>query len=98
LLDGRVDGGHASGLLGDGILGVVEVDVDGSEVGLLEATQFRDSHGGEAGIIPLLQIAPSKTDAERVIPANPELASVLAQIISRVTAADGKIALVSRRD
>lgn len=46
----------------------------------------------------MLQVAPSKTDAERVIPANPELTSALAQIIKRVTSAEGTIALVSRRD
>lgn len=49
-------------------------------------------------IVPLLQIAPSKTDTERVIPAGPELASVLAKIIARVSGDDGAIALVSRHD
>ncbi|MFI6998304.1 tyrosine-type recombinase/integrase [Nocardia sp. NPDC050175] len=49
-------------------------------------------------IVPLLQIAPSKTDTERVIPAGPELASVLAKIIARVADADGAIPVVSRRD
>lgn len=67
---------------------------------LLELTHhsIRPYRKPDGAVIPLLQVAPSKTDAERVIPANPELASVLAQIITRVTAADGKIALVSRRD
>ncbi|MFC8532072.1 tyrosine-type recombinase/integrase [Nocardia sp. NPDC057227] len=49
-------------------------------------------------IVPLLQIAPSKTDAERVIPAGPELASVLAQIIARITTTDGAIPIVIRHD
>ncbi|WSG60044.1 hypothetical protein OHB12_00430 [Nocardia sp. NBC_01730] len=49
-------------------------------------------------IVPLLQIAPSKTDTERVIPAGPELASVLAKVIARVAGDDGAIALVSCRD
>ncbi len=52
--------------------------------------------GGE--IIPLLQIAPSKTDTERVIPASPALATALARIVARVAGEDGKIALTSRRD
>ncbi|WIX85786.1 site-specific integrase [Amycolatopsis sp. DG1A-15b] len=67
---------------------------------LLELTHHsvRPYRKPDGTIVPLLQIAPSKTDAERVIPASPELASVLAQVISRVTAADGTIALVSRRD
>lgn len=51
----------------------------------------------DGAIVPLLQVAPSKTDAERVIPANPELTSALAQIISRITTAN-TIKLVSRRD
>ncbi|WP_435593860.1 tyrosine-type recombinase/integrase [Nocardia sp. bgisy118] len=49
-------------------------------------------------IVPLLQIAPSKTDTERVIPAGPELTSVLAKIIARVAGDDGAIAVVSRHD
>ena len=48
--------------------------------------------------IPLLHIAPSKTDSERVLPVSPELASVLAHIIKRVTAPDGHIPLVARYD
>lgn len=67
---------------------------------LLELTHhsIRPYRKPDGAIIPLLQIAPSKTDAERLIPANPELASALARIISRVTNADGSIPLVSRRD
>ena len=48
--------------------------------------------------IPLLHIAPSKTDSERVLPVSPELASVLAQIIKRVTGPDGRIPIVARYD
>lgn len=67
---------------------------------LLELTHYsiRPYRQPNGSVIPLLQIAPSKTDAERVIPASPELASVLAQIITRVVSADGTIALTSRHD
>lgn len=67
---------------------------------LLELTHhsIRPYRKPDGAIIPLLQTAPSKTDVERVIPANPELASVLARIISRVANADGSIPLVSSRD
>lgn len=37
-------------------------------------------------LIPLLQIAPSKTDAERLLVISPELADVLTQIVSRIRA------------
>ncbi|MFJ8888815.1 hypothetical protein ACIRJR_36210 [Streptomyces sp. NPDC102402] len=36
--------------------------------------------------MPLLQISPSKTDRERVIPADPDLVAVLARIIRRIKA------------
>lgn len=52
--------------------------------------------GGE--IIPLLQVAPSKLDAERVFPVTPELAHVLAQIIERVRSTGGIIPGCSRFD
>lgn len=42
--------------------------------------QYRLPTTGE--LIPLLQIAPSKTDKERLLVASPELADVLAQIVS----------------
>ncbi|WP_104175139.1 site-specific integrase [Arthrobacter sp. Y81] len=35
-------------------------------------------------LVPLLQIAPSKTDAERILVISPELADVLSQIVSRI--------------
>ena len=58
---------------------------------LLEIThhsliQYRLPTTGE--IVPLLQIAPSKTDAERLLVVSPELADVLSTIISRVRDAD----------
>ena len=67
---------------------------------LLELTHYsiRPYRQPNGSIVPLLQIAPSKTDAERVIPASPELASVLAQIITRVASRDGTIALTTRYD
>jgi hypothetical protein len=37
-------------------------------------------------LVPLLQIAPSKTDAERLLVISPELADVLSQIVSRIRA------------
>ena len=37
-------------------------------------------------LVPLLQIAPSKTDAERILVISPELADVLSQIVSRIRA------------
>lgn len=67
---------------------------------LLELTHhsIRPYRKPDGAIVPLLQVAPSKTDAERVIPANPELTSALAQILSRVVTADGTVPLVIRRD
>ena len=44
--------------------------------------QYRLPSTGE--LIPLLQIAPSKTDAERLLVVSPELADVLSTIISRI--------------
>jgi hypothetical protein len=58
--------------------------------------QYRLPTTGE--IVPLLQIAPSKTDAERLLVVNPELADVLSAIICRVRGPGGTIPLVSARD
>lgn len=55
-----------------------------------------DPTAGEATV--LLHVAPSKTDRERLIPASPELASVLATIIRRVKGPDDTLPLVSRFD
>ena len=58
-------------------------------------------------VVPLVQIAPSKTNVERVLPASPALAHALSRIVSRQLAhqqlapSDGRgpmLPLVSRRD
>ncbi len=49
-------------------------------------------------LIPLLQIAPSKTDKERLLVVSPELADVLAQIINRVRGSLGAVPLVCAYD
>ena len=58
--------------------------------------QYRLPTTGE--LIPLLQIAPSKTDKERLLVVNPELADVLAQIISRVRGSLAGVPLVCAYD
>ena len=58
--------------------------------------QYRLPGTGE--LVPLLQIAPSKTDAERLLLASPDLADVLAAIISRVRKPSGAIPLVAAYD
>jgi integrase len=45
-------------------------------------------------LIPLLHIAPSKTDQERLLVVSPELADVLSAIISRIRDASGAVPLV----
>lgn len=45
-------------------------------------------------VVPLLQIAPSKIDKERLILINPELADVLSALVSRVRRPDGRIASI----
>jgi integrase len=49
-------------------------------------------------MIPLLQISPSKTDRERVIPAAPDLVAVLARILRRVKTPQGQVPLLIRYD
>ena len=50
-------------------------------------------------VVPLLQIVPSKSNHERLLLVSPELASVLASIISRLRAGNnGTIPLVARYD
>lgn len=49
-------------------------------------------------VIPLLHITPSKTDRERLLVVSPELAEVLAAVISRVRAGKAQIPLVTRYD
>ena len=68
---------------------------------LLELThhsliQYRLPSTGE--LVPLLQIAPSKTDTERLLVVSPELADVLAAVITRLAGPDGKIPLTGRYD
>jgi len=58
--------------------------------------QYRLPTTGE--LIPLLQIAPSKTDTERLLVVSPELADVLSTIISRLRDRSGAIPLVRARD
>ena len=58
--------------------------------------QYRLPGTGE--LVPLLQITPSKTDAERLLLVSPDLADVLAAIISRVRRPSGAIPLVAAYD
>jgi hypothetical protein len=54
--------------------------------------QYRLPATGE--LIPLLQIAPSKTDAERLLVISPELADVLSAVITRIRGDSGAVPLV----
>ncbi len=58
--------------------------------------QYRLPKTGE--LIPLLQIAPSKTDAERLLVVSPELAEVFSTIIRRVRGDGPAVPLVAARD
>jgi hypothetical protein len=49
-------------------------------------------------LVPLLQIAPSKTDTERLLVISPELADVLATIITRIRGTDGAVPLAVAYD
>ena len=49
-------------------------------------------------LVPLLQVAPSKTDAERLLVVSPELAEVLSAVICRVRGPDGAVRLVRAWD
>lgn len=49
-------------------------------------------------LIPLLQIAPSKTDAERLLVISPELADVLSQIVSRIRSGEPDVPRVVSYD
>ncbi|MER6174446.1 site-specific integrase [Streptosporangium sp. NPDC001681] len=55
-------------------------------------TQYRLPDTGE--IIPLLQIAPSKMDEERLLVVGPELADVLSAIVCRIRDASGAVPMV----
>jgi len=67
---------------------------------LLELTHLslRQYQAPTAEMVPLLQISPSKTDRERVMPADPDLVAVLARILRRIKAPDGHVPLLSRYD
>jgi Phage integrase family len=49
-------------------------------------------------VVPMLQVAPSKTDAERLLLVSPELAEVLTAIIFRVRAGNAALPLVCAYD
>jgi integrase len=49
-------------------------------------------------VVPLLQIVPSKTDAERLLLVSPELADVLAAVLHRIRTTAGAVPLVARYD
>ena len=49
-------------------------------------------------IVPMLQVAPSKTDAERLLLVSPELTEVLTAVIFRVRAGNAALPLVSAYD
>jgi hypothetical protein len=58
--------------------------------------QYRLPSTGE--LVPLLQIAPSKTDTERLLVVSPDLAEVLAAIIGRLQQPSGSIPLIGAYD
>lgn len=58
--------------------------------------QYKVPATGE--LVPLLQIAPSKTDVERLLLVGPELADVLSQIILRIRDANGAVPQVPAYD
>ena len=58
--------------------------------------QYRLPGTGE--LVPLLQIIPSKTDAERLLVISPELADVLSAIISRIRGTSHAVPLVAAYD
>lgn len=53
---------------------------------------------GSNGKIPLLHIAPSKTNRERLIPVNQDLLTVLKQMLRRHRTAHGHVPVLVRRD
>ena len=67
-----------------------------SEITATALFTYRLPDGG--GIIPLLQIVPSKTDQERILMVPPELAHVLAQVRHRVRAGKENVPCVPRYD
>jgi integrase len=67
-----------------------------TELSHYSLVQYRLPGTGE--LVPLLQIAPSKTDTERLLVISPELAEVLSTIICRLRAPSGAIPLVPAYD
>jgi integrase len=67
---------------------------------LLELSHLSIRHYrmADGQLVVLLQIAPSKTDRERVLPVCPELAHALACIVARVRAGQTQVPLVARYD
>ncbi|MFD7541361.1 tyrosine-type recombinase/integrase [Streptomyces sp. NPDC059819] len=67
---------------------------------LLELTHLslRQYQAPTGETVPLLQISPSKTDRERVIPADPDLVAVLARIIRRIKGTGERVPLLTRYD
>lgn len=65
---------------------------------LLELTHLsiRQYRKPDGQVLPLLQIAPSKTDEERIVPCSPELTATLARLVEFVML-DGKVPLCVRR-
>jgi integrase len=59
-------------------------------------TEYRLPSTGE--LVPLLQIAPSKTDTERLLLVSPELTDVLSAMVGRLRAPNGAIPLVASYD
>ena len=55
--------------------------------------QYRLPSTGE--LVPLLQIAPSKTDTERLLVVSPELSEVLSAVIRRLQQPSGAIPLIT---
>ena len=53
---------------------------------------------GTAELIPLLHVAPSKTDIERMLVISPELTEVLAVVVARIRSQDGAVPLVTAYD
>jgi integrase len=58
--------------------------------------QYRHPSAGQ--VVPLLQIAPSKTDQERLLVISPELADVLSIVLLRVRDQSGAVPLVAAYD
>lgn len=68
-----------------------------TEITHLALVSYKLPDSGE--VVPMLQIVPSKNNEERLVPVSPELASVLASIISRLRKANkGAVPLTARYD